>query len=258
MIKMIFSDFDNTLLNYYSDNNYFDDYQISILKKVKEKGIKISVITGRTVAFFDQFPNLLEVIDYIIGSNGACVYDVKRKNFIYQDVIEYESLNKLIEYVINNNHAFLLNCLDKRYHYGEWNRLKGDNYVEGVEYNCEQIVVSFSKRYADDIARFIEYLDNVIVTNTTDWGNEYSVDINNSNVSKGNTARWLCNYLSIDLEETIGFGDGVNDISTFKVVGKSIAMSNASDNVKSMADDITTFTCEEYGLYKYIEDNILK
>ena len=70
MVKMIFSDFDNTMLDYYSINNYFDDYKIGILKKLQNKGIKFCIVTGRSVSFFYQFSNLLEVVDYIIGSNG--------------------------------------------------------------------------------------------------------------------------------------------------------------------------------------------
>ena len=37
MIKIIFSDFDNTMLDYYSKDNYFDEYKISTLKKLKDK-----------------------------------------------------------------------------------------------------------------------------------------------------------------------------------------------------------------------------
>lgn len=257
MMKIIFSDFDNTLLNYYSDKNYFDDYQISVLKKIQEKGIKFCIITGRTVSFFQQFSNLLEVVDYIIGSNGACVYDVKEKRFIYQDVINKHSLNLLIDYVIKNNHSFLLNCLDKRYQYGEWGRVNGDKYIEGKEYACEQMVMSFSKRSSDDVANFVEYVKDVVVTNTTDWGDEYSIDINNNQVSKGNSVKWLCNQLEVATDDTIGFGDGANDVSMFEVVGKSVAMGNATNNIKGMATDVV-LNCEEYGVYKYIEDNILK
>ena len=87
MVKIIFSDFDNTLLYYYSDKNYFDNYQISVLRKLNSNGIKFCIVTGRSVTFFYRFPNLLEVVDYIIGSNGACIYDVKNKKYIYQRII---------------------------------------------------------------------------------------------------------------------------------------------------------------------------
>jgi hydroxymethylpyrimidine pyrophosphatase-like HAD family hydrolase len=37
MVKMIFSDFDETLLNYHSDKNYFDNNQVEILRKLNEQ-----------------------------------------------------------------------------------------------------------------------------------------------------------------------------------------------------------------------------
>ena len=56
MTKIIFSDFDYTLLNYYSDKNYFDDYQIGVLSRLKEKGIKLQQEVIKT---FDLVENKL-------------------------------------------------------------------------------------------------------------------------------------------------------------------------------------------------------
>lgn len=257
MVKIIFSDFDNTLLYYYSDKNYFDEYQIDVLKKVKENGIKFCVVTGRSVSFFEQFSNLLGVIDYIIGSNGAVIYDVVNKEYIYQDNLKKEVLNQLISYAIEHKYSFVLNCLDKRYQYGEWEYVKGEKYECDKEYYSEQMILSFSKEYSDEIANFVERVGSIVVNHTTDWGDEYSLDINNETVSKGNAVKWLCKKLDIDMEDTVGFGDGSNDISMFQVVGKSVSIGNASDKVKENSNDVA-LCCEENGVFKYIEDKILR
>lgn len=257
MVKIIFSDFDNTLMDYYSDRNHFDDYQINVLKKLQDKGIKFSIVTGRSVNFFEQFPNLLLVLDYIVGSNGACIYDVKNKEFIYQRNIKYEVLNKLLYNFIDNNFSFILNCLDKRYKYGDFSNIKALDYKENESYNCEQLVLFCKKKYSDDVVKFVEYFDNVIVNNVSSYGDEYTFDVNDKCVSKGNSIKWLCEELNINSDESICFGDGVNDISMFDVVGKSIAMGNSSDSVKTQANEVA-LSCYENGVYKYIEDNILK
>ena len=67
----------------------------------------------------------------------------------------------------------------------------------------------------------------------------------------------MCNYLGIDINESIFFGDGDNDISAFKVIGKGVAMENASAKIRQICDDVT-LSCENNGVFKYIEDNILK
>ena len=58
-------------------------------------------------------------------------------------------------------------------------------------------------------------------------------------VSKGNAVTELCEKVQIDLSEVIAFGDSANDISMLKVVGHAVAMGNANDDVKKVADEIT-------------------
>ena len=257
MVKMIFSDFDYTLMDYYSDKNYFDDYQIEIIKKIKEKGIKFSIVSGRCVSFFNQFPNLLEVVDYILGSNGSCIYDVQNKEYIHTNLIDKDEFNKLISYSIENNYEFILNCVDKRYKYGKFDDLNMLNYEEGKDYDCEQVILFLNKIYNDDFVKHFEYYNTICINNGGFWGDICTFDINDNGVSKGNAIRWLCNELDIDKEDTIGFGDGINDVSMFEEVGKSIVVNNASDNVKNQADDVT-LSYSDYGVFKYIENNFLK
>ena len=59
MIKVIFSDFDNTMLEYYSENNYFDEYKLSILSKIRKKGIKFCIVTGRIQIISNTFQRIL-------------------------------------------------------------------------------------------------------------------------------------------------------------------------------------------------------
>ena len=47
-------------------------------------------------------------------------------------------------------------------------------------------------------------------------------------------------HFGIKLEETMAFGDGGNDIDMLKHAGIGVAMGNAGDNVKEIADYITT------------------
>ena len=115
----------------------------------------------------------------------------------------------------------------------------------------------FDKKPQSGRSNSIEYFKKIKINNTTDWGDEYSIDINNVEVSKGNAIIWLCNRLNIDKKETIAFGDGGNDLSMFEAVDKGFAVGNASDNIKNMANDVI-LACEDNGLYKYIENNLLK
>ena len=112
------------LLRYYSDKNYFDDYQIGILKRLQEKVIKFCIVTGRSVFFFEQFPRLMEVVDYIIGSNGAFIYDVKNKDYVHKGIIDNDDFMKLVKYSVDNKFSFLLDCVEEKYYYDSTDGIK--------------------------------------------------------------------------------------------------------------------------------------
>lgn len=256
MIKMVFSDFDETLLNYYSDKNYFDEYQLDVLSRLRDKGIKFCIVTGRAVSFFDKFPSLLERIDYILASNGSCIYDVKKNEYIYQNSINEEIFRKIINYCYKNDYSFLVNSFGKRYSYGSYFGIECESYRSEESYRCCQLVVAFPKKGIEEVSNYLETLPMIVVNNVTIWDDYCSMDINNKLVSKGSSIVWLCDYLKVDKDDTIAFGDGNNDVSMFEVVGQSVAVGNSSDKIKHFSSDVS-LSCSENGVFKYIEDNIL-
>lgn len=64
------------------------------------------------------------------------------------------------------------------------------------------------------------------------------VDCISNEADKGESVKWLQQYLNIPPEETCVFGDNMNDISMFKNAKYSFAVSNARDEVKAAASDI--------------------
>ncbi|MBQ2564436.1 MAG: HAD hydrolase family protein, partial [Oscillospiraceae bacterium] len=66
-----------------------------------------------------------------------------------------------------------------------------------------------------------------------------NIEINGSGTNKGITMKALCGMLQIPMEKTAAFGDDINDISFLTAAGKGIAMENAVEAVKRIADDVT-------------------
>ena len=58
----------------------------------------------------------------------------------------------------------------------------------------------------------------------------------------------MIDYLGIDLADTVAFGDGPNDYEMMEYVATSVAMGNASDDLKSLASFVTTAISED-GIY---------
>ena len=74
--------------------------------------------------------------------------------------------------------------------------------------------------------------------------------------TKATALSLLADILKIDSSEIMAMGDANNDIEMLQFAGLGIAMGNASDHVKSLADAVTVSN-EEDGVARAIEKYIL-
>jgi hydroxymethylpyrimidine pyrophosphatase-like HAD family hydrolase len=81
-------------------------------------------------------------------------------------------------------------------------------------------------------------------------------DINPKDATKYNGIKILSEHFNIPLSEIIAFGDDNNDVEMLRECGVGIAMSNAINECKSVANHICG-DCDEDGVAKWIEENLL-
>jgi Cof subfamily protein (haloacid dehalogenase superfamily) len=84
----------------------------------------------------------------------------------------------------------------------------------------------------------------------------YYLDITNKDANKGAVAEYLSSHMEVPIDEIATIGDQPNDVLMFKRSGLSIAMGNASDEVKKQAD-VTTDSYNDEGFAKAMERFIL-
>lgn len=65
------------------------------------------------------------------------------------------------------------------------------------------------------------------------------------NTSKGKAVLETARQLNINPEEIISFGDSYNDLEMIKYTGLGVAMGNACDELKDIADYITKLNSED-------------
>ena len=80
------------------------------------------------------------------------------------------------------------------------------------------------------------------------------MDIIPSSGGKGAGIRKVLAYYGLTPEDAMAFGDGNNDIEMFQAVGHSVAMGNASADLKAIASEVCG-TCAEDGIYHYCQEN---
>ena len=84
----------------------------------------------------------------------------------------------------------------------------------------------------------------------------YYLDVTHKDANKGAVVAYLSAHLTVPAEEIATIGDQPNDVLMFRRSGLSIAMGNASDQVKSQAD-VTTDSYNDEGFAKAIERFVL-
>ena len=84
----------------------------------------------------------------------------------------------------------------------------------------------------------------------------YYLDVTNKNANKGAVVEYLAQHIDVPAEEIATIGDQPNDVLMFKRSGFSIAMGNASDEVKAQAAAVTASYNDE-GFAKAMEAFIL-
>ena len=83
-----------------------------------------------------------------------------------------------------------------------------------------------------------------------------NIEINAAAANKGQALLALAAHLGLRPEQTMAFGDGLNDVTMLRDAGIGVAMGNASDELKALAD-CTTASCDEDGVAQTIEQFLL-
>lgn len=274
--KMVCIDMDGTLLG---KRKKISQINKDVLKKAHDMGVEIVVTTGRLYNNAAYFSQLLGVDSPVIAANGAIVIDQKTNDIIYEDAIPKRDCLAILDILNKYNVPFHFHTTDTIY-CNNWLSKTGTQlymtkqvYYEHlhIEYNTVKSETLWEKIFAEQdgrIAKCIAFspnknkiskvkeelsnLENVVVFGSGD----HSIEINFKGVSKGHAVKVLIDRYGIKPEELICIGDNENDISMIEFAGLGIAMGNAIEEVKKVAQYVTD-TNKNDGVAKAIKKFIL-
>ncbi|RLA76267.1 MAG: haloacid dehalogenase [Epsilonproteobacteria bacterium] len=86
------------------------------------------------------------------------------------------------------------------------------------------------------------------------YSNGYFLTILHPDGDKAHALQTVAEYLHRDLDDLTVFGDSINDLGMFERAGKAIAVQNALDEVKEMADIVLPYTNDEDAVANYLAD----
>ncbi len=258
---MIVMDLDGTILK---KDGKVSETTKTYLKKLKNKGYVIVIATGRIYASSLYATDGAEFANYIITDTGTCCYDLSTSKEIFINTIDKSIAAKIFKYY-NNNCCYIKVC-DKNIIYKYSDEIdeyfcirttKDFNYILN---NCEfisHISIGMKNNYEVNnvykiLKEDIEELEIVILQDS--FSNRKWIEIMPKGCSKYNAIKILSKYLNINNDEIIAFGDSLNDIEMLKKCGHGVAVKNALEEVKDVADEVTIYDHDNDGVIKYLRE----
>ncbi|TMN21665.1 HAD family hydrolase [Lentibacillus cibarius] len=277
--KAIALDMDGTFLDAY---NTVDSKLIQLIGDLRAKDYHIFLATGRTITeIYDVVPNDFKV-DGIVTANGMISYKGNTK--IAQHTLDSALINKAVAHARANNIYYEIHPAEgKRFAVkkdfptftAELNKEKAETlsaneyhsrinalekeitWVEEITYE-DIIKVYFFSMDAGIINEWKNYLNQLKQEKpfTTSSSSLHNVEIMVDNVSKATGIQLLLDEYNISPNELMAVGDAENDLPMFDLAAHAVAMKNAHENIKAVADEVTEYTHNENGLYHYLNEEL--
>ncbi|MGI8387742.1 Cof-type HAD-IIB family hydrolase [Robertmurraya sp. P23] len=264
--KMIVLDLDDTLLN---DEHTLSKRNKEALMAAQELGVKVVLASGRPTFGMVSIAKDLQLDQYgsyILSFNGSKIINAKTNEEIFNSTISSEMAHRLYD-LSRREGVAILSYKDESIVIEEPNEYADiEATITGLPM---QIVDQFKATITEPVVKAMmlahpDVLVNVEQTLVKEVGEEVSVfrskpfflEFTALNVTKGTSLHQLTQKLGIKAEEVIAIGDSYNDITMIEFAGLGVAMGNAPDAIKEIANHVTE-TNNNDGVAKVVEDFIL-
>ena len=256
---LIISDLDGTLL---TDEKTITQKNIGAIAKFRELGGRFTVATGRSTLSAEQYIDIVKCDTPTILFNGVVIYDFGTKKMIWNTYLQCEK-EKIVKEIYDNlpNAGIEIMCEGEIFVPRTNEAVKAHLDLEGLEYKMIdiddlptekwlKILFAMDSEYMQEIQEFTDekQYENVTFLPTSENFFEM-LPVGNS---KGEAMTHLAEKMGIDISNIVAVGDFNNDIEMVKLAGLGVAMGNAIDGLKQVAD-ITVKSNENDGIADLIE-----
>lgn len=235
--KLIFFDIDGTLMDF---NKRIPESTKQTIQRLKEKGHDVAIATGRAPFLIGSVLEQLDIHTYVSFNGQYVVYEDK---VIYENPIPVSTLKSVQDFAAENKHplvfmgaeAMKANAKLHPYIVEAIDSLKvhqpgfQPNYFNETPIYQALLFCKEGEERAYETFRDLRFVR---------W-HELSTDIVPANGSKAEGIKKLLSYLHYSQSEVIAFGDGLNDLEMIQYVGMGVAMGNAVQELKDVADFVT-------------------
>uniref|UniRef100_A0A7C5Z7Z4 HAD family phosphatase n=1 Tax=Caldicellulosiruptor owensensis TaxID=55205 RepID=A0A7C5Z7Z4_9FIRM len=259
MIKLVATDLDDTLL---SKDLTVTEKNLKAIEFLKQNGIILILASGRPYPSVKKVAYELQNFYPMITYQGALVYDPENDQKLYGCEIQPEDAKQLVMlakeegihvhiYIDNIWYVEVIN--EKTEYYKNLTKLepyKVENFIEFIDRPVTKVLFFDEHEKLKDLKERLpkEFSEKFNIM----FSKPFFLEFTDINVSKGNALRFLSEYYGLKKEEVMAIGDGDNDISMIEYAGVGVAVGNATESLKNVADFVTR-SCDESGFAEAIE-----
>lgn len=270
-IRLVAADMDGTLLN---DAKQLTDVTREAIRRLAASGRTFSFATGRLCPTLARYAGQLGVRCYMIGANGAEIVSTEG-DVLHRACIPYEEFSVLaarcgangIDYYCETAEGYYLRAGSSLSHI-----------FDGYDPSMNAPKMPFSCHLLDhrplEEIRPLQLLKVLVANDRPDMrallagltADTPSIAVTQADprmlemipaaASKGGALRQLAERLGIPRQQVCAFGDFDNDVGMVEWAGLGVAMGNARDCVKAVADWVT-LSNEDNGVADFIDRYIL-
>lgn len=254
-IKIAAFDVDNTLFDY--RNMCVPASTVAALNRLQEKGIRIVIASSR--AYSELSEDLICRIhpDYYVGASGQSVQNANG-SLLYAQRFTMEQTDAVVRAAEEYGLGLTLKYEDCTCIYTHpeemWKVFSNIGapkcptvYCPSKDWHIKKLPLGFS--FAGEQAACGK-MREALETSCPDlrvemYGNNVVADVFQKNFSKKSALAWLLSSLELSCKNIICFGDGTNDIEMIRWAGVGVAMGNACQSLKYIADRICPASWED-------------
>jgi 5-amino-6-(5-phospho-D-ribitylamino)uracil phosphatase len=240
-IKLIALDMDGTLL---TKEHQVSDCTKEAIAKALAKGVHVVLSTGRSLSTCYPYAQELNLASYLVTCNGGEIWTME-KELLEQHLLDTEIVEKIwhlglelgVEMWMISTEGFLRGERPDNFYDYDW-----------LKFGCDSEDTDKLARLVKELSYFAELeITNSLPTN---------IEINPKGVSKAKALERVCQKLDITMDNVMSVGDSLNDIKMIQEAGIGVAMGNAQEAIKKVANHITD-TNDEDGVAKAIEHFVI-